>query len=165
MKKHVLYALTIASIFGVATAFADTATSTFQVSATVADACSVASSDTLNFGTYNPLDGSVTTGNTDIDVTCTQSTGYNVGLSAGTGSGASVSTRKMTSTTSSDTLEYTLYQDSGYSSVWGETIGSNTYSDDGTGLEQTIPVYGKIAASQNVPAGTYEDTITVTVTY
>ncbi|WBY09758.1 spore coat protein U domain-containing protein [Sphingomonas sp. 7/4-4] len=32
-------------------------------------------------------------------------------------------------------------------------------------VDQTITVYGRIRAGQNVPAGSYSDTIIVTVTY
>ena len=35
----------------------------------------------------------------------------------------------------------------------------------GTGLDQTLTIYGKIPQGANVPSDTYNDTITITVAY
>lgn len=143
-------------------AWAATATTTFQVTATVPDSCVVAAED-LAFGTYDPVSGSELDGSSSIDVTCTLGTSYDIGLDEGVGSGATVSARKMTS--GSDLLTYSLYQDVGHNTVWGDTVSSNTVSGTGTGLVQSYTVYGQIPASQVVPVGSYADTITVTVTF
>lgn len=141
---------------------AATATDTFQVTATAIDQCQVSASD-LAFGNYDPLSASATEGSTTLTVTCTLSTTYDIGLDAGTGSGATVSDRKMTS--GADTLNYGLYQDAAYTTVWGNTPGTDTVADTGTGAGQDFTVYGKIPAQQNVPPGSYADTVTVTVTF
>jgi spore coat protein U-like protein len=88
---------------------------------------------------------------------------YNIGLDAGTGSGATVATRKLTS--GSNTINYMLYCDSGRSIVWGNTVGTNTVSGTGSGDPQSYTVYGRVPAQTTPAAGTYNDTITVTVTY
>lgn len=142
--------------------FAATTTTTFQVTATVAAACSVSASN-LSFGTYNPVAGSALDASTSLSVTCTLNSAYNVGLNAGTGSGASVATRKMSS--GGNTLNYTLYQDAGYTTLWGNTVGSDTLAATGTGLPVSHTVYGRIPASQVVLPASYADTITVTVTF
>lgn len=144
------------------TARAGTASDSFQVTATVPDSCIVDAND-LAFGNYNPLSGSVLNGSTTLNVTCTSGTGYNVGLNQGAGPGATVAARKMSN--GGNSLVYSLYQEASYSSVWGNSIGSNTVSNTGTGAVQTLTVYGQIAASQSVPPGSYSDTITVTVTF
>jgi len=139
-----------------------TATASIAVSASVLSSCGVTALP-LAFGTYSPTQSTNTTAQTSVVVTCTNGTPYNVGLNAGGGTGASVTTRVMTS--GSNTLTYSLYQDSGYSTVWGNTIGSNTVTGTGSGLSQTITVYGSITALQSAPSGSYTDTITVSMTY
>lgn len=154
-----------AGIFYVVNSFAATATTTLAVSAVVTAACAVGTVP-LAFGTYDPTSGSVLNGSTTLTVTCTLDTSYNIGLDAGAGSGATVATRKMTRTVGgSDTLNYSLYQNSGRTTVWGNTIGTNTVASSGTGAVQNYTVYGQIPASQVVPIAAYADTVNVTVTY
>jgi spore coat protein U-like protein len=139
-----------------------TVTTTIAVSASVLSSCGVTALP-LAFGTYSPTQSTNTTAQTTVVVTCTNGTPYNVGLNAGIGTGATVASHKLTS--GSNLLNYTLYQDSGYSTVWGNTIGTNTVTGTGSGLTQTINVYGSITALQAVPAGSYADTVTVSLTY
>lgn len=136
-----------------------TATTTFQVTATVPATCTV-SANTLSFGSYSGasnLDGSTT-----ITVTCTNGTSYEVALDAGA-NGTTAANRKMAN--GGSTLNYSLYSDSGRSSVWGFTQGGDTVTGAGTGTAQTLTVYGRVPASQTPPAGTYTDTVGVTVYY
>lgn len=137
-------------------------TTTFDVTATVGSACTVAATN-LAFGTYNPLNPTATTGTTTVTVQCTLLSAYTIGLNAGTGAGATVAVRKMTK--SADTLNYSLYQDAAHSLVWGETSGTDTVAGVGTGLGIPTIVYGQIPALQNVNTGAYADTITVSVNY
>lgn len=160
MIKKIL--IVIISFFA-ATVKADTASTTFTVSATVSNACTISASD-LSFGSYQPLSGSAVDATTSISVNCTLDTSYNVGLDAGSGSGASVSTRKLTS--GSDLMNYTLYRDSNRTNVWGNTVGTDTSSGTGTGSSQSLTVYGRVIAGQStVPSGSYSDTINVTITF
>ena len=71
-------------------------------------------------------------------------TTYNVGLNAGTGIGATVAARKMSSGAS--TLVYTLYSNSTRTTVWGNTVGTDTVSCAGTGIVQNYTVYGRAPA-------------------
>lgn len=136
-------------------------TDTFNVTATVADACSVTASD-LAFGAYDPLSVTDTDATTTMDVTCTTSTAYEVGLDAGTGTGT---TTTRTLEVGGNELNYILSQNAGHTTNWGNNAGVDTVAGTGTGAAQTITVYGRIAALQSVPAGAYADTITVTVTF
>lgn len=140
-------------------AAAATATSSMSVTATVQATCTI-SAGALAFGAYTSaqLDASST-----LTVSCTNTTPYNLGLDAGTGSGATVNSRKMTN--GAQTLTYSLYSDSGRSTVWGATIGSNTVSGTGNGSAQSFTVYGRITSGQLPTPGSYSDTVTATVTY
>jgi len=89
---------------------------------------------------------------------------YNVGLSAGLATGATVTNRSMTGPASA-LLGYKLFSDSGRTINWGNTVGINTVAGVGNGASQSLTVYGQIPAGQFVRPGSYADTITATVTY
>lgn len=161
-KKSLLVSLvTVGAAALLAGTAAQAQTDTFGVTASVGDACSVTASD-LAFGTYDPLNVANTDGTTTMDVTCTLSTAYEVGLDAGTGTGT---TTTRTLEVGGNELNYILSQDAGHTTNWGNSAGVDTVGGTGTGSGQTITVYGRIAALQNVPAGSYADTVTVTVTF
>jgi spore coat protein U-like protein len=138
---------------------ASTATTTFTVSASVISSCSISASN-MAFGNYSlaQLDATST-----VTVTCTSGAVVKIGLNAGTGSGATVSARKMAS--GSNTLSYGLYSDSSRSVNWGNTPGTDTVNTTGTGSAQAFTVYGRVPANQTSPIGTYSDTVTATVTF
>jgi spore coat protein U-like protein len=143
-----------------APALATTATTTFNVTATVQATCLISASN-LGFGSYS---GSAIATTTSLSVTCTNGTSYNVGLNAGTATGATVSARAMTGPGGA-TLSYALYQDSGHSTNWGNTVGTDTKSGTGNGSAQSMTVYGNLPAAQYPTPGSYSDTITATITY
>ncbi|WP_167514653.1 Csu type fimbrial protein [Mesorhizobium intechi] len=129
--------------------------------ATINANCNVSATN-VNFGSVGVLASNVdSTGS--VTVRCTDSTPYNIGLSAGSGSGATVASRKMTNGVK--TVTYSLYSDSGRTTVWGNTIGTNTSSGTGTGLDQAYTVYARAPAQTTPAPGTYTDTVVVTVTY
>lgn len=114
----------------------------------------------LNLGTYT---GAVsTTGTTSGTVTCPRNFQYAIGLTAGTGSGATVALRKLTGPGSA-TLNYRIFQDSARTTNWGNTINVDTRPGTGTGSAQTISIYPQIPANQFVRPGTYNDTITASI--
>jgi spore coat protein U-like protein len=85
-------------------------------------------------------------------------------MDAGTGAGATVTTRYMTSTSGAE-LAYQVFQDSAHTTNWGNTT---TTEVSGTG-NKTVYAYGVIIAGQYVTPGTYTDTLhtastTITVT-
>lgn len=142
-------------------ALAATQTTTFQVTANVQAACLINSAANLDFGSYS---GSRVDATSDISVTCTNTTNYDVGLDAGTSTGATVTTRKMTGPGGA-LLAYNLYSDSSHSVNWGNTIGVDTVAGVGSGSAQTLTVYGRTPAGQHPTPGGYTDTITVTLTF
>jgi spore coat protein U-like protein len=146
----------------VSVAPAATTSTTFKVTSTVPDECAVSVSD-LAFGNYSVPAGTAVDGSTPLIVTCSGGTSYEIALNAGTGSGASIAIRKMTS--GSNTLNYTLYRDAPRTQLWGQTAAADTVSGTGTGSVQSISIFGRIVASQAAAAGSYIDTITVTVTF
>jgi spore coat protein U-like protein len=162
MRTRLVGSIVLALAAAAAPGFGATATGTFAVSATVVKACTISAS-ALSFGTYDPTAATADDATTDITVRCTSGTLYNVGLSAGTATGATVTSRKMS--LGANLLNYGLYQDAARASNWGNTIGTDAVSGTAPGAATTINVYGRIPAGQLVPVGNFTDTITATITY
>ena len=66
---------------------ATTTTTTFTATITLAATCTINSASTLNFGSVGILSANTDQSST-IQVQCTNTTPYNIGLDAGTGSGS-----------------------------------------------------------------------------
>jgi spore coat protein U-like protein len=146
--------------------FAGTATTTFSVQMTVAASCAIVSAPTLTFSSPTNAFTANVDATSQIQVQCTNTTPYNVGLDAGAGSGATVTTRKMTVTGGgTTTISYSLYSDINHTTVWGTTVGTNTVSQTGNGQSQSFTVYGRVPPQTAQAPGTYTDTINITVTY
>jgi spore coat protein U-like protein len=141
---------------------ATTTTTTFQVSVTLTATCTINSAGALNFGPSVGILNANVDQSSAIQVTCSNSTPYTIGLDAGQGSGATVATRKLTG--GSVTINYTLYSDSSHSVVWGNGP-SDLVSGTGNGTSQSYTVFGRIPTQTTPAPGTYVDTITVTVSY
>jgi spore coat protein U-like protein len=140
-------------------AIAATATATFAVTATVQATCLI-SATAVAFGVYT---GAIATSTGTLTVTCTNTTPYNIGLSAGLATGATVTTRQMQGPAGA-LLNYVLTQDAAHVTNWGNTTGS-WEAGTGNGTAQLVTVYGQVAASQSPTPGSYSDTITATVNY
>ncbi|MBN9600409.1 MAG: spore coat U domain-containing protein [Afipia sp.] len=133
----------------------------FNISATVQAACTVNATN-MNFGSLTLLNADVDETST-ITAQCTNSTPFNIGLNTGNGSGATVSARKMTSGTK--TIIYSLYQNAARTTVWGNTVGTDTASGIGIGANQSLTVFGRVPPQVTPEPATYTDTIIVTITY
>jgi spore coat protein U-like protein len=132
--------------------------------ATPAAAQCSASANGVAFGSYNALSGLAVNSVGNVSVSCLLSLGYNISLSSG-GAG-SFSPRRLNN--GGNTLNYNLYTGPTYLTVWGDGSGGTATVSGSIGF-LLIPVnhvvYGRIPAGQNAAAGSYTDTISVTVTY
>jgi spore coat protein U-like protein len=156
------YVVVLAILASAGAAWAATTTTTFTVSITITASCVINSASTLSFGSQGVLTANVDNTST-IQVQCSNTTPYNIGLNAGTATGATVTTRKMTN--GAVTVSYSLYSDSGRTTNWGNTVGTDTVSSTGTGTSQSFTVYGRVPPQSTPAPQAYSDTITVTVTY
>jgi len=144
---------------------AATATSTFTVQVTIAATCTVNSASTLNFGSQGVLTANVDQTST-IQVQCTNTTPYNVGLDGGTVAGSTVTSRLLAGTTTGNTgttVGFQLYQDAGRTTIWGTTQGTNTVAGTGTGSAQSLSVYGQVPPQATPKPDLYQTTVTATV--
>jgi len=125
--------------------------------------CTIVTTSTVDFGTQGVLDANVdNTGS--ITVQCTSGVDYDVGLGAGNGSSATTSDRRMTGPASAS-IDYSLFSNSGRTTNWGNTISTDTVGGTGDGSSQVLTVYGRIPAQSTPAAGTYTDTVQISVTY
>ncbi|KIP99636.1 spore coat protein U [Agrobacterium tumefaciens] len=144
-------------------ALSQTATSQFNVQMTITSDCQVTSAGNLDFGSTGVISANRDS-TSSIVVQCTSGTAYNLGLDEGHGSGATVASRVMTGPSSAK-INYSLYTDAGRTTPWGNTINTNTMAASGNGSTQTYTVYGRVPPQTTPAAGTYTDTVTVTLTY
>jgi spore coat protein U-like protein len=165
MLRTKIAPIAAASLLAIAgSAQAATKTASFTVSASVAANCFVSAAN-MNFGAYSGV--AALTAASDVTVRCTN--GWNYALELSTGSG-NYAERKLAGTPSG-TLGYNLYSDAARTTVWGNgTASTSTVTGTGRGLskDNKHTVYGLLpdsAANQDAPAGTYSDTIVVTVVY
>ena len=131
----------------------------FTVTATVTSQCSVSAS-TLDFGSVGLLLAN-TDGTSSVSVQCASGVAYQVGLD--NGQHATGTTRRMQGP--GGLVTYELYRNSTRTQRWGSTLNTDTVTGSGNGGSQTLTVYGRVPNQTTPSAGTYNDTITVTVTY
>ena len=144
---------------------AATATANLSVSATVTNNCTI-STVALAFGSYDPVVANASTnldGTGTVVVACTKGSTATIGL--GTGANASGSIRRMKDA-GTNYLTYELYQDSGRSTVWANS-GAGLLSPVAAPSKaaRNFTVYGRVASNQDVPAGSYTDTVVATVNF
>lgn len=158
--------LALTSLVAHATIYTNgTATTTFNVTLTLTANCTIAAAP-LNFGSHGVLNAPINQQGT-VTVTCTATTPYNVGLDAGNVTGSTVAARLMAGTATGNTtttIAFQLYQDTGRTTVWGNTQDTSTVAGTGNGIAQPIPVYGQVPAATTTPRpDTYQTVVTATV--
>ncbi len=128
-----------------------------DVSAEVSEVCNVTTSAIA----FNSIDVT-TAGNVDANggfsVVCTSGTAWTAAADAGNGTGASTAARKMTS--GANVLNYALYNEVGRTTNFVSATGT------GSGSAQSSTIYGRVPTGQtSVPAGSYADSVTISLTY
>jgi spore coat protein U-like protein len=154
-----LAALAGLAFAGVSVAQAATATATLSVSASISGACTVGGA-AMAFGAYSSAAASTT--NSTIQVTCTNGTNATVSLNQGANNNRVPSAGTRALANGANYLGYEIYSDSGLSTVWNTT---NTQPIASTGAPISLTAYGRIPAGQNPATGSYNDTVTITVTF
>lgn len=166
-NRFVVFTLMLVAASGLA--LAGTATHNLSVTADVSNNCTITTS-ALSFGAYDPIVANASEakdGTGTVSTTCTTGASVKITLDQGakpdTGSTDTLPLRRMISG-ESNYLSYALWQDIDRSNIWANTSDTGV-SDTGTGGISSKTVYGRIPAGQNVPAGSYTDTVVATVTF
>src|SRR5437899_11485106 len=124
--------------------------------------CSFNIAPALGFGSYDVFSAVPNTTSQNVSVTCLAPTTMTVSIGASATSG-SIANRQMAQAAGSGRLAYNIYKDSGFTQLWGDGTAGTTPLTLTVLLNTTFTVYGKADASQNVPAGTYTDTVVITI--
>ena len=174
MKKAALGVLAL-MVLAASPALAGSATANVSVSANIANVCTISTS-AVAFGAYDPI---VTNASTPLDasgavtITCTKGASTTVGL--GLGANAAGSVRKMKDS-GSNLLTYELYQPPSTTPAAACSFSSPTvWGNSGAGLftpasapdknGRTYNICGQIASGQDLPFGSYTDTVVATVNF
>jgi spore coat protein U-like protein len=141
--------------------------------ASAAFTCS-GSNVSMSLGAYNGFQATDLDSSGVLVVTCRRNGGgstttITVGIGPSAVSG-SIATRRLRLAAGTDVLGYNLFRDAGRSLVWGQTVGVNTVSQNislsnNASGTLSFTLFGRITALQDVRAGTYNDTLTMTVTF
>jgi spore coat protein U domain-containing protein, fimbrial subunit CupE1/2/3/6 len=155
LKKIIILLLAMAFIFAATPVFAESTTQNLRVITYVAKACRITSITNVAFSTsYDPTDTSPNdSGRGSFTLRCTRNTNYDLFIAG---------TRQMTN--GSNNLDYELYREAARINVWPSASPGVT----GTATNNqpvTRDIYGRISAGQDVQAGVYFDTVTITVQY
>ncbi|MGL4859764.1 MAG: Csu type fimbrial protein [Enterobacteriaceae bacterium] len=147
-----------------------TKTATITVAVTVQPSCTAGTTvqgnvsfGTLNFGTYSSLSRIITATGTQnagaIQVQCTVGTNYKIVM--GTGSNSStVNPRYLAS--GANKISYNLYSDNAFQNIWDNVTGVSRVA---TGQQEWVPVYALVPSQSTPAAGTYSDSVQVTVSW
>lgn len=147
----------------------------FVVSATVIKSCTVSANSNLQLGSAGGVAITETniTGNNSIDVRCTNTTPYFVGLSPSNnnmaGAGVMAAQNLAPVSGNSDTIPYQLRSTAGIGgTIWGNTASASAVGNGkagvGNGTNQSISVYAT-TPNANFTPDSYADTVTVNVNY
>lgn len=136
---------------------------TMAVTTTNVNSC-VVSALPLAFGALNQVSGTATDSQTTITVACTLGVAYNVGLDAGLHASGAV--RQMQAVAGTAVIPYAVYSDAARTTLWGNTVGTDTVARTAAATPSLLTVYGRIPANAPMASGgAYADLVTVTVTF
>lgn len=163
-------------IFCAAPAFATSNTQSLTVNGSVTQSCTTLSSaQTLTFTAYDFQANASTpddAGPVSYTTQCTKGSSVAFSVDGGANFAHTSGTRAMKSTSTSDYLNYALYQDSGRATAWGFDSGTGSGSNGPTlnptsdTQTLTLTIYGRIPAGQDVSvASDYTDAVTVAINY
>ncbi len=132
---------------------------TLEATMEIQDQCQFTAND-LDFGTQStPL--AQTDADTFIDVRCTNTTPFTVGLNEG--SNFAAGSRRMSD--GANFVDYGLFQNAARSTEWDNTSNRRSGTGLGTGSSIMMTVFGRIPADPTAVQGTYSDTVTVDIVF
>lgn len=171
--------LLLAGLISTGGVSADTVSQAFTVNASIIKGCILGSGvtdvttfGTLSFGQVSSLSSNISivssAGAGSVLIRCNPNVSVTLALNVGSNVTGSISAgRKLQNATTLETLVYQLYQDSNYSTIWGDgTNGGTVHTVSSTGSTQEIKMYARLMSTSILPtSGTYSDTVLLTVTY
>ena len=168
LKRSIVSAIALGSFILGPHSNADRVTAMMNVGVSVIYSCSMNTSS-MAFGAYDGVGANASIAlkaTATVISTCTSGAAalitMNAAASAGSGS-TNALVRRMTAGPGKY-LDYQVYSDAARDTVWGHIIPTGV-ALTGTGVPQSLIVYGSIPSAQVVPEGDYSDQIYVTISY
>ncbi|MEE8574038.1 MAG: spore coat U domain-containing protein [Thermodesulfobacteriota bacterium] len=127
-------------------------------------ACTVTTT-AMNFPSYNLFSLIPTDSTGTVTIECTENVQSDVSMGASSTSGG-FSPRQMSHVSGVYQLNYNLYTDATYTSIWGDGAGGGIILETKVKKNKpptTVTVYGRIPAGQTGIAGAYSDSVTILV--
>jgi|TARA_B110000037_G_scaffold169935_1_gene192605 spore coat protein U-like protein len=156
-------------------AYATETAANLTVSAEITASCTMSTTD-LSFGTYDAIIANATqdlTSSAEVSTICTLGANGVITMGGGSHSLYCISSkcyRRMANEGETSFLSYNIYTNESYS--WGYVWSDNPSAANeivqmmGAGVSQNTTVYGEIPKNQKyAAAGSYTDTVTITLTY
>ncbi|RRZ96929.1 SCPU domain-containing protein [Erwinia sp. 198] len=146
-------------------------TQTFQVTASVVNGCVISGTNTGVFGTLNfgtrPGVGSASASasfvqSSTITLACTPGTALSMSVNGGSNYS---STRNLKIANNTDLVAYALYTSASASAASAIPVNQNVALTYSNANNITLPIYGRLQTSGVRRAGTYSDTLTVTLSW
>ncbi|MNH26773.1 Spore Coat Protein U domain protein [compost metagenome] len=132
-----------------------------NVTASVLDSCLIHSASDLDFGIVDSQFTQNIDQSTMIALSCPLGTPWKLSMNSGT---YPVGEQRRMMNDHAEYIAYDLYRDSARVQRWSQNTVLN-----GVGLGQTqtvnVPVYGRVPRQSSLPSGSYNDHVTVTLTY
>ena len=143
--------------------------------------CSIPAGVSLTFGVYDDSSPATNDVSTAFSVNCCRTGAPNptvgtmtitIGVSVYSGQ---INTRQMKNSANADLMSYQLYFTSFGGTVWGDGVIGGSSFNQGVSINKTCAaggnvvavgsaIFGRIFAQQAVSAGTYADTLTISIT-
>lgn len=168
--KRVFFLIAALSLFpGVSSATGHSKTQALTVRGAVSQDCTLATNSmtfpNIGVGYLHSKNNPPVVQPSSLSVRCTKGASVQVAMDAGlygSKAGAQFGSRSMKSSPGKSYIGYDLCHDSACASIW--TPSGYTYHST-SDVGSTLPVYGRIPAGQQNDAGSYGDTVTVTVSF
>jgi spore coat protein U-like protein len=131
----------------------------------LAQQCAIQGLTPLAFGAYDPTAAAPSDATGAFEVRCTPRTSYRARISTGASGGFF----PRTMVRGPNALAYNVYREAARVTVWGDGSGGTqvvTVGDSGPpGNPVTVTIFGRLPAGQWVAAGSYSDTLVLTIEF
>jgi spore coat protein U-like protein len=169
MKSVLVFAAAVALMPSMSNAATHSKTQTLTVRGSVSQNCLLTTQPVtfpqIGIG-YLHNAGKTVYAQSALGMRCTKGAVAQISMNAGlygNKAGSQWGNRSMKSTQGKNYLGYDLCHDSACASLWSTTTASSYTSPSDAG--SSLPVWGRIITGQQADAGTYTDSVTVTVSF
>jgi spore coat protein U-like protein len=158
LKKVALLALAGAALAS-GSAQAVTIPSNLSVTATISGSCTFTTPNAVAFGSRSSTATQFDLASVNVVANCSTGIPYTIGMNRGL-----LASRQM-SDGGTGLLGYEIYTDAGRTTPFTAIGGGSTVAGTGSGANQNVPIYPSILSQTTPVAGSYTDTVVVTLQY